>query len=123
MERILQQLGLTNLLRRFEDERIDEKIVVSWTDSELSRLGVSTIGDRIRLRKLCKQAVQAGQGLRHLQHQLLKNFAIYFTVTEEEVKKEPNKQKKGLGLLIWLVWPIDWHIKFPPQPKNKFCLR
>ena len=34
------------------------------------------------------------KGLRHLQHQLLKKFAIYSTVTEEEVKKEPNKQKK-----------------------------
>ena len=62
MEVILQQLGLANLLRRFEDERVDEKIVLSSTDSELSRLGVSTIGDRIRLRELCKQAVQAVQG-------------------------------------------------------------
>ena len=62
MERILQQLGLANLLRQFEDERVDEKIVVSSTDSELSRLRVSTIGDQIRLRELCKQAVQAGQG-------------------------------------------------------------
>ncbi len=62
MERILQQLGLANLLSRFVDERVDEKIVLSSTDSELSRLGVSTIGDRVRLRELCKQAVQAGQG-------------------------------------------------------------
>ena len=58
MERILQQLGLANILRRFEDERVDEKIVLSSTDAELSRLGVSTIGDRVRLRELCKQAVQ-----------------------------------------------------------------
>ena len=43
MEIILQQLGLANLLRRFEDERVDEKIVLSSTDSELSRPGVSTI--------------------------------------------------------------------------------
>ena len=59
MERILQQLGLANILRRFEDERVDEKIVLSSTDAELSRLGVSTIGDRVRLRELCKQAVQS----------------------------------------------------------------
>jgi hypothetical protein len=41
---------------------VDEKIVLSSTDSELSRLGISTIGDRVRLRELCKQSVQAGQG-------------------------------------------------------------
>ena len=62
MEGILQQLGLANLLSRFVDERVDEKIVLSSTDSELSRLGISTIGDRVRLRELCKQSVQAGQG-------------------------------------------------------------
>ena len=49
MERILQQLGLVNILRRFEDERVGKKVVLGSTDAELSRLGVSTIGDRVRL--------------------------------------------------------------------------
>lgn len=55
MEKILQKLGLVNLLSRFLEERVDENVVLASTDSELSRLGVATIGDRVRLRELCKE--------------------------------------------------------------------
>ncbi|XP_070581505.1 uncharacterized protein [Ptychodera flava] len=57
MERILRELGLGNLLQKFLDERVDPKVVISLSDGQLERLGVSTIGDRSRLRSKCESTV------------------------------------------------------------------
>ena len=35
--------------------RIDEKVALSLSDSELIRLGVATIGERVRFQDLCKK--------------------------------------------------------------------
>ena len=50
MERILKDLDLSALIQKFKEERIDEKVALSLSDSELIRLGVATIGDRVRFR-------------------------------------------------------------------------
>ena len=44
------------LIEKFREERMDPSVVLSSSDTELARLGVATIGDRIRLRELCKEA-------------------------------------------------------------------
>ena len=44
MEHILKDLGLSALIQKFGEERIDEKVALSLSDSELIRLGVATIG-------------------------------------------------------------------------------
>ena len=49
MENILEVLGLGTLKHRFAEERIEPEIVIAMTDGELTRLGVSTMGDRTRL--------------------------------------------------------------------------
>lgn len=54
MDKILDDAGLSALRERFQEERIDPEIVISMSDEELSRLGVSTMGDRIRLRSACR---------------------------------------------------------------------
>ena len=54
MENILEVLGLGTLKHRFAEERIEPEIVIAMTDGELTRLGVSTMGDRIRLRQSCR---------------------------------------------------------------------
>ena len=54
METILADLDLITLLNNFQVEKIEPQTVIAMTDSELMRLGVSTIGDRIRLRERCK---------------------------------------------------------------------
>lgn len=59
MESILSELGLDSLTERFKDERIDTKVVLSMSESDLSGLGVSTIGDRVRLRELCTNHVES----------------------------------------------------------------
>lgn len=56
MEKILEEVGLSTLLQRFMEERIEPEIVLAMTDVELTRLGVATIGDRVRLRAVCRSS-------------------------------------------------------------------
>ena len=51
---VLSEMGMSALIRAFEQEDIDEEIAVSLTDSELARLGLETIGDRHRFRAKLK---------------------------------------------------------------------
>ena len=58
IEEILQQLNLGTFYQRFLDEHIDLDNVLSLSDQDLNRLGVERIGDRARLRSLCRQKQQ-----------------------------------------------------------------
>ena len=58
MESILEQLGLGTLLERFSSEKVDPEVVLSMSESSLIRLGVETLGDRIRIKERCKQYVE-----------------------------------------------------------------
>ena len=49
MESILNNLGLGVLSERFARERMEPKTVLSASDADLERLGVDTIGQRIRI--------------------------------------------------------------------------
>ena len=55
MESILQKVGLSTLSKRFADEKIDPHVILAMSDSCLMRLGVETLGDRVRLKENCKQ--------------------------------------------------------------------
>ena len=50
MEAILEQLGLSALLERFSDEKVDTHVVLAMSESAPIHLGVATMGDRIRIR-------------------------------------------------------------------------
>jgi hypothetical protein len=52
MEQILRSLNLGTLLGRFQEQRME---VLAASDQELIRLGVSTIGDRVRIRNACRK--------------------------------------------------------------------
>ena len=54
---IFQKLDLMHLWPKFEKEKIDAKDIESLSDNELNNLGVTTIGDRIRLRNECRKIV------------------------------------------------------------------
>ena len=54
MESILTELKLQSLFQRFAEERIQPEDVTRLSDDELVRLGLTTIGDRIRLRDRCR---------------------------------------------------------------------
>ena len=65
MDDILRKLNLGTLVDRFNDEKVEVDTVISASDSELARLGVCTIGDRIRLRNLCKARKQEDSEVSH----------------------------------------------------------
>ena len=56
MEKILRELKLESLFPKFAAQRIEPENVSALSDEELSCLGVSTIGDRLRVRGLCANA-------------------------------------------------------------------
>lgn len=58
MKDMLNKVGLGHLKQRFEEERVDIEIICSASDLEISRLGVSTLGDRIRLKEICKDHIK-----------------------------------------------------------------
>ena len=55
LARLLEMIDLKELLERFQVENITVKIISSMSDADMIRVGVSTIGDRIRLRECAKQ--------------------------------------------------------------------
>ena len=55
---ILDKLGLNLVTKKFQDQKVDIKVVISTSDEDLIRLGVRTIGDRIRLREACREFIQ-----------------------------------------------------------------
>ena len=59
IEAILQQLGLSTLFERFREEKVDPHVVLAMPESALIRLWVATMGDRIRLKQMCKEAVDS----------------------------------------------------------------
>lgn len=50
IQRGLEQLGLSSIFQRFLDEKIEDDMFHHLNDSDLNRLGVETIGDRLRLK-------------------------------------------------------------------------
>jgi hypothetical protein len=58
MEQILQAMNLGTLLGGFQAQRMEVDDVLAESDQELIRMGVSTIGDRIRLREACRKKVE-----------------------------------------------------------------
>ena len=55
MEQILQEIGLGYAIEKFKENKVDYNIVLAASDDDLIKLGVRTIGDRIRLRELCRR--------------------------------------------------------------------
>ena len=55
MDEILTELNLETLAAVFQREIIVPSIVQSMSNEKIERLGVTAIGDRVRLRELCKE--------------------------------------------------------------------
>ncbi|XP_061171814.1 uncharacterized protein LOC133181305 [Saccostrea echinata] len=51
IDSVLEELKLQYLIGRFHEEKVEISDIQSLTDGELNRLGVTTIGDRVRLRE------------------------------------------------------------------------
>ena len=57
MEQILQSINLGTLLGRFQAQGMEPQAVLAASDQDLIRLGVTTIGDRIRIRDACRKKI------------------------------------------------------------------
>ena len=55
IENMLIELGLHALINNFRNEKITASILDTLNDQDLCRLGVTTIGDRLRLREHAKK--------------------------------------------------------------------
>ena len=62
----LDKLGLNLVTKKFQDEKVDIKVVISASNEYLIKLGVRTIRDRIRLREACRRIYTANSSLRPL---------------------------------------------------------
>ena len=60
---ILDKLGLNLVTKKFQEEKVDIKVVISASDGDLIRLGIRTIVDRIRLREACRRISEANSSL------------------------------------------------------------
>ena len=60
---ILDKLGLNLVTKKFQEEKVDIKVVISASDGDLIRLGIRTIVDRIRLREACWRISEANSSL------------------------------------------------------------
>ena len=58
MDEILRSLGMETVLGRFQAQCMEPETTMAASDQELVRLGMSTIGDRIRLRDACKRKIE-----------------------------------------------------------------
>ncbi len=58
LEDALVAVGLSALLPRCVGEKIDLNVIREMSDREMIRIGVETIGDRVRLRQFAQHAAQ-----------------------------------------------------------------
>ena len=58
MAKALRNIGLSVLIPRFQNENINTETILRFTDGNLSELGVTTLGDRIRLKEECQKLSQ-----------------------------------------------------------------
>ena len=111
IDEILKKVGLTSLIQRFESENIDSETVNLIIDNELTRLGVTAMGDRVRLREMCKknQISQQQQPLTTPAHvsypSVLRERSQLFNRGRQlpSQKKEQNHHTLGHGLFILFV--------------------
>ena len=99
MEDILKELHLESLIPHFLAERIEPANVAALSDEELCRVGVTTIGDRLRLRDLC--AVAEKDRTRELvaSNVLQERMALF----NGRNSRRADRKKKAVAKRSWTV--------------------
>ena len=109
---ILDKLAFDLVTNRFQDEKVDINVVISASDEDLIRLGVGTIGNRIKLRDACRRFHKANSSLRSLEmsQEISTNrlgfeersllFSPSFGRNNESRQKKRRSRDSGAGLLV-----------------------
>ena len=112
---ILNKFGLNAVTKNFQNEKVDMKVVMPVSDEDSIRLGVRTIGERIRLREACRRDYTANSLLRQLGiiqeistdrpglDERLFLFSPSFGRIMEVVRRREEK-----GAVVLLVAVIEW---------------
>ena len=112
---ILEKLGLNLVIKKFQDEKVDIKVVISGSDEDLIRLGVRTIGDRIRLRETCRWVYTANSSLRPLDisqgistnsPDLEETLFLYSPSSGRNIGSR-QKKRESVGVVMLLVAVIE----------------
>ena len=99
---ILHKLGLNMVSKKFQDEKFDIKVVMLASDEDLIRLGVRTVGDRIRLREAFRK-VTANSSLRPLDISQVKSTnrpglekrLLLISPSYERINESRQKNRRG----------------------------
>ena len=95
MENILQEVNLGMLVDTFNNERIDPDAVTALTDGDLIRLGVHTIGDRVRLRAACQRKVsESRNSATQVQSSVSQERATLFSLRSAVSSRSSSSRKK-----------------------------
>ena len=99
MEDILKELHLESLIPHFLAERIEPANVAALSDEELCRVGVTTIGDRLRLRDLCAVAEKDCTRESVASNVLQERKALF----NGRNSRRADRQKKAVAKRSWTV--------------------
>ena len=100
---IFQKLDLMHLWPKFEKEKIDAKDTESFSDNELNNLGVTTIGDCIRLRNECRKIVASlptSHGVSQAQRFVRKRNNLFHAYQPYHGPARTNEKKKKKETMV-----------------------
>ena len=116
----LKELHLESLIPHFLAERIEPANVAALSDEELCRVGVTTIGDHLRLRDLCAVAEKDRTRESVASNVLQERMALF----NGRNSRRADRKKKAVAKRSWTVsFVLLIATKFPPLQRNKFFFR
>ena len=120
MEKILRELKLESLFPKFAAQRIKPENVSALSDEELSCLGLSTIGDRLRVRGLC-----ANSGKDHpsvAANVLSERMALFSGRSRSSRRGAKRKAVTKLSWTVSFICVADRYQSRIPSSKDKQVL-
>ena len=97
--------------------------MAALSDEELCRVGVTKIGDRLRLRDLCAIAEKDRTRESVASNVLQERMALFNGRNSRRADRKKRQLRKGVGQLVSFVLLIATKAKFPPLPRKKFFFR
>ena len=128
---ILDKIGVNLVTKKFQDEKVDIKVVMSASDEDMIRLGARTIGDKIRLREACRRVYTGNSSLRSLDisqgiswkssgssNRITDNTGSSNSNTSSSNRRAADRTWTGQFLCL-----SDIHVKKIPTPTEKVVLQ
>ena len=121
---ILDKIGLNLVTKKFQDEEVDIKVVMSASDEDLIRLGARTIGDKIRIREACRRVYTANSSLRPLD--INQGISWKSSDSNNRITVNTGSSNRRAADRTWtgqFLCLSDIHVKKIPTPTEKVVLQ